>query len=697
MPSKRAAARRRGRAPHAEDDDDEIERAAQTDSDSGSSIDDSDDSDDDESEPVSRHPSPNTSHSPDEKQPPFFSATPSAWADIVEDSAEQLPVVNFGEFDAHLRIPSPTPPSRAPPPAAPAQPARRPAGQTARQAYQQRLDSDPAFVPVVGEFWGHDDRLLNKDLRSLSGWWRGRWQGRGQARGGFFPRGRGRGGFVGNGPAAPAAEPASAASDSPMDRAWTHDGFEEMRRREEARRAAPRGATPIRAFRGRAAGPPVARPLGRPWFVMKPELMWTKQHEGFLFIDPALKPRPGQPAGLRVRMPGGPSNIVRAIPRAPRTTKRAPKSPSNAKFVVRLPPPTKAKEEAVPPPPAQDKPITVKLGPTVNASLKPDAEGWVSPDAAAVALATVSSPPSGPPPTLPIPQPAPQPAFFPFAPPPGLLGFPPGSGYPPPSFPTPQPVAFPSPPPQGFTPPPPGFSTPPPPGFGTPPNYSAPLPQGVGMDQHGGLFELATGRPVMLFNGYHTPSPSMNGLPLPVHGHNHSHSMHAHAPSLSGVDPALFAFARPKTKVEIRAPDGVGVLSPLSPRSPSRPSPLSRGESSLTNASAVPNGGAKGKLRTGAAAFVPSHAGTPGAGSGFYPARSFDAGAPPFDPSYDPNMPPGMYDAYGAYVPTQYYYGPPPGATYYHPHPGHQHSHSHSLGGPPELQHAHGAVYYQQQ
>jgi hypothetical protein len=26
----------------------------------------------------------------------------------------------------------------------------------------------------VGEFWGHDDRLLDKDLRSLSGWWRGR-------------------------------------------------------------------------------------------------------------------------------------------------------------------------------------------------------------------------------------------------------------------------------------------------------------------------------------------------------------------------------------------------------------------------------------------------------------------------------------------------------------------------------------------
>src|SRR5262249_7916778 len=62
---------------------------------------------------------------------------------------------------------------------------KRPIGQTARQAYQQRLESDPSYVPTVGEFWSHDDRLLDKDLRSLSGWWRGRWQGRGRGRGGF--------------------------------------------------------------------------------------------------------------------------------------------------------------------------------------------------------------------------------------------------------------------------------------------------------------------------------------------------------------------------------------------------------------------------------------------------------------------------------------------------------------------------------
>src|SRR5260370_33404398 len=65
-------------------------------------------------------------------------------------------------------------------------------GRTARQAYQERLESDPSYVPTVGEFWGHDDRLLDKDLRSLSGWWRGRWQGGVRGRG-FGIRGRGRG------------------------------------------------------------------------------------------------------------------------------------------------------------------------------------------------------------------------------------------------------------------------------------------------------------------------------------------------------------------------------------------------------------------------------------------------------------------------------------------------------------------------
>ncbi|OBZ80029.1 hypothetical protein A0H81_01418 [Grifola frondosa] len=38
---------------------------------------------------------------------------------------------------------------------------------------------------------------------------------------------------------------------------------------------------------------------GRPWFAMKPERMWTKQHEAFLYFDPALKPRAGQGPGFQ--------------------------------------------------------------------------------------------------------------------------------------------------------------------------------------------------------------------------------------------------------------------------------------------------------------------------------------------------------------------------------------------------------------
>ncbi|KAF7302015.1 Btz domain-containing protein [Mycena indigotica] len=661
------------------------------DSDDASSATDDDD-DESDTEPVSRHPTPNEKEKEKGKQP--FFAAPTAWADMVEEGGANLPVVEFGEFDGKVDVADP-----APRPPAANGPNRRP-GQSARQAYQQRLETDPAFVPVVGEFWGHDDRLLDKDLRSLSGWWRGRWQGRGRARGtGFFMRGRGRGGFVG-GQAQPEQQQQSQQpqeNESPMDRPWTHDGFEEMRRREEARRgAAPSQPTRGTSFRGRPFGPqttPPARALGRPWYIMKPELMWTKQHEGFLFLDPALKPRPGQPAGLRVRLPGGQPNIIRAIPRASRTTKPPPKTLPTNTFVVRLPSTgkEKQKEKEKQEPPTSEPGAATTVAAAANASLRPDADGWVSPDAAAVALATVSSPPAGPPPTLPS-QP---PAFYPFAPPPPLMAFPhPSAG---PAFTAPQPVPYSSPSPQGFVTPP-GFSTPSP-GFGTPPAYSAPLPPGVAVDPRGGLYELASGRPVLLFGGFHghhSPSPSMNGHhPLhPMHGHGHTPSMSA---------PPEFAFARPNVRVEIRKPDGL-----LEATSPVRPSPLSR-----DSAEAGVNGSGK-KLRTGAAAFVPSHSGSGGAGgtgSGvFYPPQPayevFDPGYEQYDPalSYEQGyeqQQPGMYDAYGAYVPAQFYYHhQPQQTTYYHhpmPVPAHQHQHQQqpSLGGEQQQQQqGPGPVYY---
>jgi hypothetical protein len=49
---------------------------------------------------------------------------------------------------------------------------------------------------------------------------------------------------------------------------------------------------------------------------MKPERMWTKQHDAFLYFDPALKPRPGQGPGFRVQLPGSRMLIIRALPRS---------------------------------------------------------------------------------------------------------------------------------------------------------------------------------------------------------------------------------------------------------------------------------------------------------------------------------------------------------------------------------------------
>ncbi|EPQ28089.1 uncharacterized protein PFL1_04416 [Pseudozyma flocculosa PF-1] len=60
-------------------------------------------------------------------------------------------------------------------------------------AYREKLEKDPSFTPRVGQFWGHDERLFDQDLRGLSGWWRGRGgaaaanpatRGRGKFRGG---------------------------------------------------------------------------------------------------------------------------------------------------------------------------------------------------------------------------------------------------------------------------------------------------------------------------------------------------------------------------------------------------------------------------------------------------------------------------------------------------------------------------------
>ncbi|PCH40829.1 hypothetical protein WOLCODRAFT_143244 [Wolfiporia cocos MD-104 SS10] len=360
---------------------------------------------------------------------PFVSAT--TWADMVTaenaDGRDELPVIDFAELDqdhieqhilaaprplsrkGHKRVkkqdrdekrPTSAPPTSPPrvddaaippeeeeheeEPSTSDRPQReffpqRGRMQSARRAYQQRLETDPSFVPKVGEFWGHDDRLLEKDLRGLSSWWRGRWQARGRGRVGFSFRGRGRGGFFG-GSATPhehqdgegEADLSAPADIPPVERTWTHDGYEEMKRRDERRREQreqqPRteeqqhnqeqsgrfGPQRGTSFRGRGtyvargrggfirSATPTSHSAGRPWYAMRPERVWTKHHEMFLYLDPSMKPRPGQGPAYRVKLPGGTDHIVRVPPRSHAAPREQPPasvfSDDGEKFfTVRLP------------------------------------------------------------------------------------------------------------------------------------------------------------------------------------------------------------------------------------------------------------------------------------------------------------------------------------------------------------------------
>lgn len=82
----------------------------------------------------------------------------------------------------------------------------------AREAYTTRLAADPSFTPRIGRFWGHDERLMEPELRGLTPYWRGRGRG-GEPRGSRGSRGRGgmgRGGYVGGNGYADLPEPAAA-------------------------------------------------------------------------------------------------------------------------------------------------------------------------------------------------------------------------------------------------------------------------------------------------------------------------------------------------------------------------------------------------------------------------------------------------------------------------------------------------------
>ena len=637
---------------------------------------------------------------------PFVAATD--WADMVNNEhangAEELPVIEFADFDRqridqHLITPHPpskkhrkqakraaadrassappaTPPARVPQPEEQAPPSSeepvresfppRVRGPSARQAYQQRLENDPSFVPKVGEFWGHDDRLLDKDLRSLSGWWRGRWQSRGRGRGAFTMRGRGRGFFMGrfDGGRVEEGEDTPTEDIPPVEKPWTHDGFEEMKRRDEKRRELQlqrsqeqeqqqeqpqtsqvrfgpqrgfgfrgrggffggrgrggytRGSGSESPMRASASDMPVAE---RIWFVMKPERMWTKQHEAFLYFDTALKPRPGMGPGYRVKLPGTEDQVVRAPPRPYSRSQVGFSSPASASqeegeraaFVIRLPRPageeTAITEQPTPAPVLEataEEPATTMAELsleevfTVRPNLVPNRRIELStsqPTAPPAASMPSSSMPPAPPPGLPIPprsMSSPKIATVsslntarpdPFALQPPIVR--PNSASPSPqiketvlrraSISTQSSTVPAVPAPQAERPAPPAlpplqtnFSPVPqtsPPPYGSPYAYAPALPPGVALNQHGMPYELATGRPVYL----HQPTPPPMFTPRPVmytHTPHPSMSapfvpahMHHHSHSHSVASPDFLAQSHTPPMQFIDPSTGVPIFTP---------------------------------------------------------------------------------------------------------------------------------------
>ncbi|KIM46451.1 hypothetical protein M413DRAFT_315064 [Hebeloma cylindrosporum] len=664
LPKKRRVIRRRGRARGELDSDEEIEREAATDSDSddddlsssGSATDDSDT--EPASEDVIPHdrahlPTPRNSQSPEsviEGEPSkmngvasFFGPTGN-WSEMVADEKDNgpadLPVIDFTDFNGRppsqniparksKKVSKPKPVSGPPPTSTPAldetipsaeevvsEPTNPPSqlskGQSARQAYQHKLETDPSFVPTIGNFWGHDDRLIDTELRSLSGWWRGRGRGRGRG----FPL-RGRGGF--QGPHTRGAEDGTSPQEDlpPIERAWTHDGFEDMKRKEEQRRAeqlaarndasspkrggfnSPRGGfIPGRGRGGSMRGgfvsqmkPRTTSPFAhsaRVRFVMKPELMWTKQHEAFLYFDPTLKPKSGHGAGYRVKLPGEQTHIVRAGPasRAPHTSKaKFEGSDAGEKyFVVRLPQ-RAGKERAV----VVDEQISVKE--VIAVKLQPEPSALLEEKTAPIAVDILVQPlPLSETPTKALPRSSVQSQLE-------RLTVDPQPSDPERLAKTEQAVLRQSttdatseprvpedsssserpilPPLQTtFTPPPPPPPQPilqPSPAYGSPYGYHHALPAGVAMNHHGMPYEVATGRPVYFPPPVYNPRPIIPnhynaGVFVPGHMH-HSSAVSpdflaqppSHTPPVNGfIDPAtgtpIFSFPRQTSRIEIRAP-----------------------------------------------------------------------------------------------------------------------------------------------
>ncbi|KAJ3719510.1 hypothetical protein C8R42DRAFT_723176 [Lentinula raphanica] len=653
---RRRFGRRRGRQPDL-DSDEEVEREVRTDSESEDDLSSSQSTSDSDTEPASEDVMPNdqprvltpsTSQSPkgashlfvNGHSQSFFGAS-GDWSEMVtnevENGPESLPVIDFTELDSQvlpipnqsrkskkhmkqnnrvvsnsLSSPSTAPPQPADQPEQTRTPAshsesRRPAGQSARQAYQQRLEADPSYVPTVGEFWGHDDRLMDKSMRSMSGWWRERWQSGFRGRGGFG-RGsfRGRGGFSGRSIAASATQNLEEAGVQPADRTWTHDGFEELKRsddeqqRTSIQRQQPPPSTVSENSRGRILSFPVrgVRPgraafstpfktrqiqsdPNRVWFLKKPEHMWTKQAESFLFSDPSFKQRGGHSASVRVKLPNqktAPIRVPLMLSSQASTSKHTPPNPDSEAGdrspVVRIPKSTPFDKpeiaQSVSDPPVVDepsieevftvrprlvspkpiplpeqltnKPVSVSLpnethnvsssissvDPAIQQKLeqlsleptKTDHSRWVQTEEAVLRNPTGTVPDD-------LPEQHVSPMQYNYS------------------------------------------SSEISPSYGSPYQYAPSLPPGLAINSAGMPYEVATGRPVYLqpTSSMYTP-PMMQPVPF-VPGHVHHHSavsssdfLPTGTPPINGggymeytPSPPLFSFPRQSSRIQIRAPD----------------------------------------------------------------------------------------------------------------------------------------------
>ncbi|KAG8834062.1 hypothetical protein FRC17_009625 [Serendipita sp. 399] len=315
--------------------------------------------------------------------PSFLDALRAArldWSDTVQESEGDIQVVQFDKMD-DLNVdevgnePEDDKSMSRSSQRGRGQPFNRPVGMSARQVYLKRLESDPAYIPRVGEFWGHDERLLEKDLRSLSGWWRGKWTGRG----GFGSRGGSRGRF-GSHPRGSTHDPSEGdattpnqSRSDPVEQTWKHDGFEELNKVEEVSN---RSKAPLEGRersgswvsgrgrgRGAVASPVQSRNVRSQSFASpqekqhphrsfghgraqsmswnRYEYAWTKHSVTFLFQDGLTKARTGDEVAIRVRLPGQARyNIVRVsnLPRSDGdTTNSGADAAPHRTIVVRLP------------------------------------------------------------------------------------------------------------------------------------------------------------------------------------------------------------------------------------------------------------------------------------------------------------------------------------------------------------------------